>query len=80
LHSFTNGDMLTLFDVTRESQHLVVAWGSVIPVNGGYSPTVNKDGTVFTVKDVLSLDDAKDAVLKKLFDDGVIHDGDMLEG
>lgn len=55
-------------------------WGILDKQENKYSPKLlNKDRTGYiTIQELLSFSDAKDAIEKKLFDDGIIQDGDEL--
>lgn len=57
-------------------------WASIIKSDEYFYRIIliNKERTQkLTIEEPLILKDAKDAVLKKLFDDGVIEDQDILE-
>jgi hypothetical protein len=70
---------ITLLDVTRG--HIVTACGTLVPENGLFHVLVTNPGTreKLTINELLSLEDGKAAVEKKLFDDGIIEDWDLLE-
>jgi hypothetical protein len=79
LRSFTDGELLTLFDVSREKEFIVVAHGNVVHDGKEYKPVVHSNGGTFTTIESMSLQDAMEAVEKKLMDDGIIEDGDVVE-
>jgi hypothetical protein len=73
------GSFITLLDVTQG--HIVTACGTLVPENGLFHVLVTNPQTYekLTINELLPLDEAKSAVEKKLFDDGIIEDGDLLE-
>lgn len=73
------GSFITLLDVTQG--HIVRACGTLVPENGLFHVLVTNPETreKLTINELLSLEDGKTAIEKKLFDDGIIEDGDLLE-
>lgn len=80
LLDFHKGEFLSLFQL-HEEPWLMTTWGSVLPHGDKFQPVITNPITHInlTTEELMSLKDAKEAVEKKLFDDGVIEDGDIVE-
>jgi len=72
----------TLLWLSERDGDIGKCWASIIKEDEFFYRVVviNKDrNRKFTIEEPLILEDAKEAVLKKLFEDGVIDDQDELE-
>ena len=79
IEDWKGNKIFTLFDVTNyKEKGTILAVGSVVPVGSEFRPIVTYPKTIMT-EETMSLSDAKEAVEKKLFDDGIIQDGDTRE-
>lgn len=79
IEDMKSNQVFTLFDITDYNEKgTILAVGSVVPIGSEFRPIVTYPD-ILTTEETMSLDDAKEAVEKKLFDDGIIQDGDMRE-
>lgn len=79
LTGFSNGDHITLMDVTNEKDGLVITCREIIPYKSKYRPVVTYRGGMETTIETLSMKEAMEAVEIRLMKYGVIQEGDEVE-
>lgn len=75
LNPMSGRTFVSLVDVTKEKSGFITIHGNVVLDGEFYRVLAGKK----TIEEPLSFKDAKEAIEKKLFDDGVIEDGDIVE-